>query len=74
MTISATKLNKEVLLRVPRPEVVPEGVVPSMPLLTIAGKKHTLVVLRPGHVTKLEQSAGAKVLYGKISVLFRRNR
>ncbi|KAJ7028773.1 hypothetical protein C8F04DRAFT_1212107 [Mycena alexandri] len=62
--ISATKLNKEVLLRVPRPGVVPEGVVPTMPLLTIAGKKNTLVVLRPGQLIKLAPSAGAKVIYG----------
>ncbi|KAJ6600286.1 hypothetical protein DFH09DRAFT_1127960 [Mycena vulgaris] len=67
-TISATKLNKEVLLRVPRPTVVPDGVIPCMPLLTIAGKKHTLVVLRPGQVMKLEPSAGAKVIYGSIEM------
>ncbi|KAJ7660887.1 hypothetical protein DFH06DRAFT_1400283 [Mycena polygramma] len=67
-TISATKLNKEVLLRVPRPEAVPPGVVPSLPLLTIAGKKHTLVVLRPGEEMKLEPSAGAKVIYASIEM------
>ncbi|KAJ7021157.1 hypothetical protein C8F04DRAFT_1013557 [Mycena alexandri] len=66
--ISATKLNKEVLLRVPRPGVVPEGVVPTMPLLTIAGKKNTLVVLRPGQLIKLAPSAGAKVIYGTIEM------
>jgi hypothetical protein len=69
-TISATKLNKEVLLRVPHPKVVPHGFIPSMPLLTIAGKKHTLVVLRPDQEIKLEPSAGAKVIYGKISESF----
>ncbi|KAJ7175097.1 hypothetical protein C8R43DRAFT_1057751 [Mycena crocata] len=66
--ISATKLNKEVLLRVPRPERVPEGVVPSIPFLTIAGKKLTLVVLRPGQVAKLQPAAGAKVIYGSIEM------
>ncbi|KAJ7649341.1 hypothetical protein DFH06DRAFT_1270608 [Mycena polygramma] len=67
-TISATKLNEEVLLRVPRPEAVPPTVVPSMPLLTIAGKKQTLVVLRPSQEMKLEPSAGAKVVYGSIEM------
>ncbi|KAJ6503795.1 hypothetical protein C8R45DRAFT_1185748 [Mycena sanguinolenta] len=67
-TISATKLNKEVLLRVPRPGVVPYGVIPSMPLVTIAGKNQTLVVLRPDQVIKLEPSAGAKVIYGSIEM------
>ncbi|KAJ7107338.1 hypothetical protein C8R44DRAFT_637345 [Mycena epipterygia] len=68
-TISATKLNKEVFLRVPCPAAVPDGVIPSMPLLTIAGKKNTLAVLRPTQSIKLDPTAGAKVIYGSIEMI-----
>lgn len=60
----AKKLNKEVLLLVPRPTTVPEGSVPTMPILTIAGKKTTLTILRPGEVMKLGDGDGVKVVYG----------
>ena len=58
------KLVKEALLFVPRPAAVPEGYVPTMPLLTMGGKKLTLIVLRPGAVMKLGDLDGAKVVYG----------
>lgn len=35
-----------------------------MPLVTIGGKKMTLVVLRPGAVLKLGRGDGVKVIHG----------
>lgn len=70
-TIMATKLEKEVLLRVPRPNLVPEGSIPMMPMLTIGGKKITLIVLRPGAVVQLKPKDGAKVVYGMHILLLR---
>lgn len=67
-SIVAKKLNKEVLLLVPRPTTVPEGSVPTMPILTIAGKKTTLTILRPGEVMKLGDGDGVKVVYGSITM------
>ncbi|KAI0316808.1 hypothetical protein OF83DRAFT_1172533, partial [Amylostereum chailletii] len=53
LEFSATKLDKEVLLRIPRPSNVPVGVTPSLPFWALAGKKLTLVVLSPGDSTTL---------------------
>lgn len=64
LSIVVKKLNKEVLLFVPRPNTLPEGYVPMMAMLTIAGKKVTLIVLRPGAAIKLGPMDGAKVVYG----------
>jgi hypothetical protein len=65
LEISASKLNKEILLRVPRPDAVPAGAMPSMPLWVLAGKQITLVVLPPGGRTELGSDAAAKVVYGQ---------
>ncbi|KAL6304158.1 hypothetical protein BKA93DRAFT_785315 [Sparassis latifolia] len=67
-SIVATKLDKEVLLRVPRPNAVPDGCVPAMPLITIGGKKLTLVVLRPKAQMKLGHGDWTKVIYGSIKM------
>lgn len=67
-SITATKLDKEVLLRVPRPTVVLKGHIPMMPMLTIAGRRMTLIVLPPGERIKLEHNDGAKVVYGSIEM------
>jgi len=64
--ITATKLDKEVLVRVPRPGTVPHGCTPAMPIVTIAGKKLTVVVLRPGAQMRMKQEDGAKVIWGSI--------
>ncbi|KZP26872.1 hypothetical protein FIBSPDRAFT_781712, partial [Athelia psychrophila] len=64
--IFATKLNKEILLRVPRPSVVPEEIIPQIQLMTIGGKMNSIVILRPGASMKLGQKDGAKVIYGKL--------
>ncbi|KAF7984115.1 hypothetical protein HWV62_16736 [Athelia sp. TMB] len=66
--IFATKLNKEVLLRVPRPSIVPEGCIPQIRLMTIGGKMNSIVVLRPGSSMKLGNNDGAKVIYGTIEM------
>ncbi|KDQ54530.1 hypothetical protein JAAARDRAFT_396980 [Jaapia argillacea MUCL 33604] len=67
-SIVATKLNKEVLLRVPRPNAVPEGVTPTMPIVTLVGNTLTLVVLRPGATMTLGVQDAAKVVYGSIEM------
>ncbi|KAI0314587.1 hypothetical protein OF83DRAFT_1174605, partial [Amylostereum chailletii] len=67
LEFSATKLDKEVLLRIPRPSNVPVGVTPSLPFWALAGKKLTLVVLSPGDSTTLATGVVAiKVVYGEL--------
>ncbi|KAF9457213.1 hypothetical protein BDZ94DRAFT_1176031 [Collybia nuda] len=67
--ISALRLNNEVLIRVPRPGAVPGGHIPTLPMISIAGRKLSLVVLPPGAKMELAQNDGAKVIYGQIGMI-----
>jgi aldos-2-ulose dehydratase len=64
-SISATRLNKEVLIRVPRPQSVPGGVIPILPTLSFAAKKLSVVVLPPRIKMTLDPRDGVKVIYGR---------
>ncbi|KIJ62442.1 hypothetical protein HYDPIDRAFT_169112 [Hydnomerulius pinastri MD-312] len=67
-TISVTKLGKEVLLRVPRPKEILGCQVVQMPLVMIAGRKLTLVVVRPLATVPFECYGGVKIIYGTITL------
>ncbi|PVF95724.1 hypothetical protein CPB86DRAFT_787734 [Serendipita vermifera] len=66
--ICATKLNKEVLIRVPRPDSVPGGIVPILPTLSFAAKRLSVVVLPPRIRMTLDPRDGVKVIYGKVEI------
>ncbi|KAI0084960.1 hypothetical protein BDY19DRAFT_987261 [Irpex rosettiformis] len=69
--ITATKLDKEVLLRIPRPSALAPGqATPTFPFWDLAGKRLGLVVLGPRATTKLNPEVGAvKVIYGNLTIL-----
>ncbi|THV03946.1 hypothetical protein K435DRAFT_835549 [Dendrothele bispora CBS 962.96] len=66
--IYATKLDHEVLLRIPRPSVLGAGVIELLPMWKLAGKMITLVVLAPCVLYPIESGSDAKVIYGEITV------
>lgn len=67
--ITAEKLGNEVVLRLPRPNTLPQGHRSTMSLLRIGGKKLTLVVLPPGGSVLLNTTDSAKVIYGSIEMI-----
>ena len=71
--ITATKLDKEILIRVPRPSALAANQVADLPFWDLAGKRLSLVVLPPGATTPLGFRVYAvKVIYGKsVSSLIR---
>lgn len=66
-TINVTKLGKEVLLRIPRPSLIPNGQLLSMPMVAIAGRRISLMVLPPLVTAALGPEGGVKVIYGSIT-------
>ncbi|KAH7924398.1 hypothetical protein BV22DRAFT_1013346 [Leucogyrophana mollusca] len=69
LEITASQLDKEVLLRVPRPSKLPAGAVLTLPFWAIAGKKLTLVVLPPNEMTILPLgNVAIKVIYGALEL------
>jgi len=66
--ISAKKRGSEVELFVPRPIAVPEGAIPTIPMIRVGGKKMTLIVLPPHGKINLHQKDSAKVIYGSIEM------
>ncbi|KAF7982633.1 hypothetical protein HWV62_27061 [Athelia sp. TMB] len=64
--ITVTKRNKEVVLDVPRPKTLPRGEFRRMDMMTIAGKKLSLIVLGPRAEINLARDNGVKVIYGSI--------
>ena len=63
--ITATKLDKEILIRVPRPSALAANQVADLPFWDLAGKRLSLVVLPPGATTSLGFKVYAvKVIYG----------
>jgi aldos-2-ulose dehydratase len=69
--ITATKLDKEVLVRLPRPTSLPTSAAPSLPMMTFAGKKLSILVLPPSAVFHFNQSSDAiKVIYGTVEMTY----
>ncbi|KAF8969197.1 hypothetical protein BDZ97DRAFT_1964191 [Flammula alnicola] len=65
--ITATKLDKEVLIRLPRPSVVPPGTTPALSMISFAGKRLSLIVIPPlGSVQLSANRDAVKVIYGKL--------
>lgn len=69
--ITATKRDKEVVLNVPRPQMLLQGEFRRMDMMTIAGKKLSIIVLGPRGVIHLEKDNGVKVIYGMYIMLLR---
>lgn len=69
LDIVADRLNKEILLRIPRPDIIPAGESRILPFWILAGKKITIVVLPPGGKYDFNSRDAAKVIYGTISLV-----
>ncbi|KAJ8082437.1 hypothetical protein PM082_008292 [Marasmius tenuissimus] len=67
LEIHVTRLNNEVLLCIPRPDALPSGQKSTLPFWILAGRKITLVVLRPGDSFKVKGTDAVKVIYGTIT-------
>ncbi|KAI0689663.1 hypothetical protein BC835DRAFT_1418344 [Cytidiella melzeri] len=66
--ITATQLDKEVLIRIPRPSVLVQGQVLTLPFWILAGKKMSLVILPAKGTMKLDPKINAlKVIYGNLT-------
>ncbi|VDB88530.1 unnamed protein product [Peniophora sp. CBMAI 1063] len=67
--IYATKLDQEVLLRVPRPSAIQPGAVAKLPFWTLASRTLVVFVLSKNDRTVLDSSiAAVKVIYGELTV------
>ncbi|KAG6902174.1 hypothetical protein C0995_003456 [Termitomyces sp. Mi166 len=66
LEISALRLNKDILLLIPRPSVIPEGQYRSLPFWILAGKRITLVVLPPQGTYDFNETDAVKVIFGTI--------
>ncbi|KAK1231003.1 hypothetical protein PQX77_005890 [Marasmius sp. AFHP31] len=67
LEIHATRLNNEVLLRIPKPDALPAGQQRTLPFWILAGRKITLVVLPPGGSFDVKGTDAVKVIYGTIT-------
>ncbi|KAF5346222.1 hypothetical protein D9758_014383 [Tetrapyrgos nigripes] len=67
LNIVVSRLNNEVLLRIPRPNAIPPGENRSLPFWILAGRKIKLVVVPPCGEYRLAQCDAVKVIYGSIT-------
>ncbi|KAK7055209.1 hypothetical protein R3P38DRAFT_2760456 [Favolaschia claudopus] len=67
LNIVASRLNNEVLLRIPRPKAIPSGEIRSLSFWILAGRRISLVVVPPCGEYKLAEGDAVKVIYGSIT-------
>ncbi|KAF9473550.1 hypothetical protein BDN70DRAFT_964836 [Pholiota conissans] len=64
--VTAQRLQGEVLIRLPRPSVVPIGMTPSLSMISFAGKRLSLIVIPPNASVRLGSADAFKVIYGSV--------
>ncbi|KAG5730224.1 hypothetical protein E4T56_gene11637 [Termitomyces sp. T112] len=67
LQISASKHNKDILFRIPRPSAIPVDEYRSLSFWILAGKRITLVVLPPSGKYNFGEDDAAKVIFGEIT-------